>query len=151
VSLPTGNQEKALGLGGAGVQVNLPFSKTLGPNFVSHLNAGATYFAHAPAAGDASTSLRQANLGQSLVWLARPTFNVLLEAVWTRTETRSSSGIEREDNALLVPGVRWAYNLPGDLQIVPGIGFPVGIGPSHGTRQLFLYLSFEHPFAATAK
>jgi hypothetical protein len=39
----------------------------------------------------------------------------------------------------------------GGLQIVPGIGVPIGIGTSNGTRQLFLYLSLEHPFTATAK
>jgi len=39
-----------------------------------------------------------------------------------------------------------AYNFENGLQIVPGIGVPIGIGPSSGEKGIFLYLSFEHPF-----
>jgi hypothetical protein len=46
----------------------------------------------------------------------------------------------------LSPGIRWAYNFKNGLQIVPGIGVPIGIGPSLGEKGVFLYLSFEHPF-----
>ena len=31
-------------------------------------------------------------------------------------------------------------------EIVPGLAVPIGIGPSRGDRQVFFYLSFEHPF-----
>jgi hypothetical protein len=34
---------------------------------------------------------------------------------------------------------------------VPGIAYPIGVGASHGTHQIFLYLSFEHPFTAAAR
>jgi hypothetical protein len=30
--------------------------------------------------------------------------------------------------------------------VVPGLAWPIGIGPSGGTDYLFVYLSFEHPF-----
>jgi hypothetical protein len=43
------------------------------------------------------------------------------------------------------PGIRWAWNFPTGLQVVPGIAVPIGVGPSRGDRALFLYLSFEHP------
>mgnify|MGYP003416988619 CR=1 FL=1 len=33
-----------------------------------------------------------------------------------------------------------------DLQIVPGISVPIGIGPSRGETAIFFYLSLEHPF-----
>jgi len=29
---------------------------------------------------------------------------------------------------------------------VPGIGVVIGLGPSRGERELFLYFSVEHPF-----
>jgi len=29
---------------------------------------------------------------------------------------------------------------------VPGIAFPIGVGPSAGDDAVLLYLSFEHPF-----
>lgn len=148
-SFPTGNHEKGLGLGGTGLQVDLPVSRTLGRSFVSHTNAGASWFSHAPGAGDASTSLHNVFLGQSFIWLARSRFNLLVETVWTRTTTESDAGRGVQESAFIVPGFRWGYDVRGGLQIVPGIGVPIGIGSSSGTRQIFLYLSFEHPFAAT--
>jgi hypothetical protein len=42
--------------------------------------------------------------------------------------------------------LRFAIDFPSGLQIVPGLSFPIGMGPSQGDYGLFLYLSFEHPF-----
>ena len=72
-----------------------------------------------------------------MIYLAHPRFNLMLETLWTGGQSHS---------LLLSPGVRWAYNFPSGLQIVPGIAFPLGVGPSSGERGVFLYLSFEHPF-----
>jgi hypothetical protein len=148
VSLPTGDEERSFGLGGTGVQINLPLSKTLGSAVVSHTNAGSTWFARAPGAGDASASLRAANLGQSVIWLVAPRFNVMLESAWTRTTVRSDRGQSTSETAFVIPGIRWAYDFTSGLQVVPGIAFPIGVGASRGTKQLFLYLSLEHPFRA---
>jgi hypothetical protein len=49
------------------------------------------------------------------------------------------------------PGIRWAFNFKSGLQIVPGLGVPVGIASSAGDRGIFLYLSFEHPFSKLAE
>jgi hypothetical protein len=49
------------------------------------------------------------------------------------------------------PGFRWAHNFESGLQIVPGIAFPVEVGNAgRGNWGIFLYLSFEHPFAKRA-
>lgn len=149
VSLPTGDETKGFGLGGTGIQVNFPLSKTLGSAVVSHTNAGGTWYAKAPGAGDASTSLRAANLGQSVIWLVTPRFNVMLESTWTRTTARSDGGETTSETAFVIPGIRWAYDFENGLQVVPGIAFPIGVGASNGTKQLFLYLSLEHPFRST--
>ncbi len=53
---------------------------------------------------------------------------------------------EWSGTTMISPGVRWAYNLKNDLQIVPGVAVPLGVGASAGERGIFLYLSFEHPF-----
>ncbi len=150
-SFPTGDHQKGLGLGGSGVQVNLPVSKTLGRSFVSHTNAGVSWYSHAPGAGDASTSLRNVFLGQSFIWLARSRFNLLVETVWTRATTESDAGTGVHESVFIIPGIRWGYDARGGLQIVPGIGVPIGVGSSNGSRQLFLYLSLEHPFTTAAK
>lgn len=149
VSLPTGDETKGFGLGGVGIQVNLPVSKMLGSSLVSHTNAGGTWFPKAPGAGDESTRLDAVNLGQSLIWLVTPRFNVMLESVWTRTTTRSDFGTSDSETAFVIPGIRWAHDFKSGLQVVPGIAFPIGVGASEGTRQLFLYLSLEHPFRST--
>jgi hypothetical protein len=119
VLLPTGDGSETAW------QFNLPLSVELNDRFVAHSNAGATF----------TGSERTVSLGQSLVWLAAPRVNVLVEAVW-----------DDEENFLVSPGIRWAYNLDSGLQIVPGVAVPIGVGPSAGERGVFLYLSFEHAY-----
>ena len=127
--LPTGSEVRGLGSGAWGAQLNLPVSVTLGSSLVSHWNAGVG------AVPDVTTY----NLGTSLIWLVHPAFNVMFEVAWTDQTTGTHS-------VVLNPGIRWAHNFRSGLQIVPGIAFPVGVGPSRGERAAFLYLSFEHRF-----
>jgi hypothetical protein len=112
-----------------GVQFAVPVSVRLTDALVGHLNGGVT---------ETTRVTTLYNVGGSLVWLARPTFNVLCELVWAEEEGSSA--------LLLNPGIRWAHNFPSGLQIVPGMAFTYGLGPSKGVRAAFLYLSFEHPF-----
>ena len=145
--LPTGRARSDLGAGALGVQVNLPASVVVGRQVVTHWNAGGTLTPSAQnAVGDKATTVAY-NLGASVVWLARPTFNALVEIVWTRRE--AVTGADRtaaSDGLSISPGIRWAHNFSNGLQIVPGIAFPIGVGPSAGDDALLLYLSFEHPF-----
>jgi hypothetical protein len=86
------------------------------------------------------------NLGQSFVWLPATRFNAMLETVWNSTEYVLGPGTtSRRQNIFISPGVRWAYNFNNGLQIVPGVGLPIGVGPSSRDRGVILYLSFEHP------
>lgn len=147
VVLPTGNEERGFGAGAPGLQVNLPVSVTLGSALVTHWNAGAT---HTPSARD-GTGARAAvtgwNVGGSVIWLVRPAVNLLLEMAWGRTEAVVGPGQTAARETWVVnPGIRWAHDFRNGLQIVPGVAFPIGIGPSAGERALLLYLSLEHPF-----
>jgi hypothetical protein len=128
ILLPTGNKATGNGAGTAGVQVNLPLSVFVTQGLVTHWNAGAT-------AIDGVTY----NLGASAIWLLRPRINLLVETVW-------SGAPGRDSDWRVMPGVRWAHNFPSGLQIVPGVGYVIGLGPSRGDDALFFYLSFEHPF-----
>ena len=146
--LPTGDERRGRGVGGAGVQVNLPISVAHSSRFVTHWNAGATF---TPSArndiGDEATT-RGYNLGGSMIWLAHSALNAMLEVVWARNEAVSGPSERVSYRSFYIsPGVRGAIDFPSGLQIVPGIAVPIGIGPSRGDRQLFLYLSFEHPFS----
>ena len=144
--LPTGSTRKGTGIGGAGLQMNLPLSVRVNPALVTHWNVGAsTTRARSPLG--ARGTVRSVSAGASAIWLAAPTLNLMLETVWDRTEALDDTGLRAaEDHFVILPGLRGAINLPRDLQIVPGIGVPIGAGPSRGERDVFLYLSFEHPF-----
>ena len=123
--LPTGSASEGRGSGRIGLQLNLPVSWELTPALVTHWNAGATVMG-------SSTDL---HLAASAVWRVRRAVNVLLEALWLEP-----------DGVYLNPGVRWAHDLAGGLQVVPGLAYTVAVGPDAGRDALFLYLSLEHPF-----
>ena len=145
VLLPTGNANSGRGMGGAGVQLNLPVSFQLSRHFVTHWNAGATWVPHAQGTAGQSAGVLGTNLGQSIIWLATNRFNSLVETVWTSTPQVVAPGVTAPQHDLYVsPGVRWAYNLPSGLQIVPGVGVPFGFGTNAGKTGVIMYLSFEH-------
>jgi len=149
VVIPTGSTRKGTGLGGPGLQLNLPVSTQLSRTIVTHWNAGAT-ITRANEDGTRST-LRSLTAAASAIWLIAPNFNLMLESAWDRTEALGDANSRITGNHfVLLPGVRAAINLKGGMQIVPGFGVPIGIGPSRGQRDLFLYLSVEHPFRRVA-
>ena len=152
VLVPAGDSRLGRGYGGAGIQVNLPLSVVLNPHWVTHWNVGTTVIPSARnAAGQRAPAIGY-NLGQSTIWLAHPRFNVMLETVWSGAEAVTGPNATQRSHSFLVsPGIRWAYNLPHGLQIVPGIAVPLGVGPSRGERGIFLYLSFEHPYTKTER
>jgi hypothetical protein len=81
------------------------------------------------------------------VWLFRPSFNFLLETVLEDDGTFLADGrVVNRTGWVLNPGVRWAFDLAGDLQIVPGVAYTIGLGEGPDENALFVYLSFEHPF-----
>ena len=145
--LPTGSVADGRGAGGLGVQTSLPVSLVLSKNLVSHWNAGVTVVPHAQDASRDRASATGYNLGQSFIWLTNPRFNVMLETVFANSQfVVAPAKTEWSRSLFLSPGIRWAYNFKNGLQIVPGIGVPIGVGPSSGEKGVFLYLSFEHPF-----
>jgi hypothetical protein len=144
--LPTGNDQSGRGTGALGFQANLPLTIVPEPRFAFHANAGVTLTpsARSPSGGEATTFDR--NVGGSLVWLIRPSVNLLLEAVWLSEEEVVGEGLsQREETTLLNPGIRAAFDI-GALQIVPGLSYTVALSPDSAEDGVFLYLSFEHPF-----
>jgi hypothetical protein len=145
VLLPTGEWQQERGNGTVGFQFNLPVSARVGKRLVTHWNAGATMIPGAPAAGGASNTIWTVGAGASTIYEVRHDFNVLVEVSWVRTS--DIFGPDEDIEELFInPGVRWAHTFASGLQIVPGIGVPIGVGPSQGTTAVFLYLSFEHAF-----
>jgi hypothetical protein len=144
--LPTGDEERGLGAGGAGVQLNVASSTVLAEGLVAHTNLGGTYTRSARNERGDEASVVGINAGQSFIWNVTPTFNVMLETVWLQAETVvGPDRTERTNSFFVSPGIRWAHNLPTGLQIVPGVAFPLGVGSSRHERSVLLYLSLEHP------
>lgn len=147
VSLPTGDQEEGQGAEAAGVEVNLPLSVVLGERLVGHWNLGGSLTPGAKAADGTEADTGGVFLGQGLIWLARPRLNLLLEALWERSEAVAGPDRTlREESFFVSPGIRFAQDFASGLQIVYGLAAPIGVGESDGERSVLLYLSFEHPF-----
>lgn len=147
--LPTGEYRRGLGAGGAGAQVNLPVSIELPLGLVSHSNAGVIWTPHARAAGGGHGAVGGYTLAQSVVWLAHRRVNLLAEGVWSRFQALEAGRPRWHESAVVSPGVRAAIDFPSGLQVVPGVGVPLGVGSRRRERSVFLYLSLEHRFART--
>jgi hypothetical protein len=145
--LASGDSGAGRGLGGTSLQVNLPSSIVLAPRLVMHLNAGGTVTPSARNEQEEEAAVTGFNLGQSFVWLAHARLNVLLETLWSgQGSVVAEDQTSFEHSLFLSPAVRWSHDFNSGLQIVPGVGFAIGAGPSSGESALLVYLSFEHPF-----
>ena len=152
VFFPTGSYAKSLGAGSVGVQLGVPVSVVLSDRFVVHGNAGVLWTPQAKDPQGDHAALVVPYAGASVVFLAQPTWNALVEGLWVRTESVSGEGsVTIRETALISPGVRYAWNFKSGLQIVAGLGFPIGVGPSRGQYSVLAYLSFEHPMWDASK
>ena len=146
ILVPTGSSGRGLGSGSVGFQGLVPLSAVLSPSVVTHWNLGATWLPQAKNPAGQKASTVSYTFGESFIWLAFPTLNFMLETLYTSTQSVGDSGDrERRQDLVVSPGIRFAINAKGGLQIVTGVAVPLGVGPSHGQRSILLYLSFEHP------
>jgi len=143
--LPSGNANRGFGDDTLGLQANLPFSTALGDRWFAHLNAGLTWL---PNSGPAPRRvLQNYSAAASLIYCPRDDFHLLLECAGNWNEGLNPAGrVTRPLSALVSPGVRKAFNLAGDRQLVVGIAAPIGVTRSAPDYGVFLYLSFEHFF-----
>lgn len=147
--LPTGDFRKDFGRGNPGLQTNLPVSLTLSEKFVTHWNAGLTFVPNARGPEGGTVHAVDFNAGASIIFLLQESFNLMFETVYNSSTpvTPDGAGV-REHSLFLNPGFRFALNFENGLQVVPGLSFPIGVGPSQGEYGILFYLSFEHPFTA---
>lgn len=145
--LPTGRHQAGRGAGGLGWQVALPMNLALSSRFTAVLNAGATWTPRARNARDDQAATAGVALAGSGIWSVHPRLNLLVEGVWGRAEEVAGPDRTRaRSEAWLNPGVRWSFNGAGGWQVVPGIAYTIGVGPSRGEEAVFVYLSIEHAF-----
>ena len=145
--LPTGDARRERGTSSLGVQMNLPVSWGWHRTLVTHWNVGGTWIPAAEAPSGGRVATRGLSAAASAIWLVRREVNLMLEAAWARVELPMGADTRvTEESAWLSPGVRAAIDFSSGLQIVPGLAFPIGIGPTDGARRVLFYLSFEHGF-----
>jgi len=140
--LPSGDREKETGNESLGTQLNLPFSKIVSDRVTLHANAGLTSYFDVD--GRRPTSY---NLGGSVVLALTRETNLLFETVGEWTESVDAArDIERQFTLTMSPGVRHAFNLPNDKQVVVGAGAPISFSNGSVDYGAFFYLSLEHKF-----
>ncbi len=162
---PSGDEDRGLGTGVLGYQFNLPISKTLTDHLYLNLNAGLTFF---PDTGFEFSNGRRPherdllhfNLGASVIYALTEDVHLMLEAAGNfNQELEEFSTTEggrlrvkrpRSNEVVISPGIRWATNLPDDLQLVSGLAFPIGVSDDAMDYGVFLYFSIEHPFVRSA-
>jgi hypothetical protein len=140
--VPTGDRGKGTGTDSVGYQLNLPFSKILSERVTGHFNAGHTAFVDVE-----NHNPKSFNLGASVIYAVTRETNVMLEATVEWNEEVANGVIEKERAVTLSPGLRHAFNLEGDAQLVVGIGAPVTFTSPRVEYGVLLYLSYEHKFA----
>jgi hypothetical protein len=148
--LPTGNTSMNLGNGVLGIQGCIPLSKRWSNELISHFNIGAIVLPNVEGTTERGTAVHQTLLsyfaGTSGIWLLSSNFNLMCEVLYSHNSEIDESGTVVYSNQTIVsPGFRFAINL-GDLQIVPGLAFPVVFESGRSTMNVYAYLSFEHPY-----
>jgi hypothetical protein len=144
--LPTGRASDGLGVGTAGWEINLPFSKQV-RDFYFHWNGGVT---HLPSVEDGSATFNVVipRVAASAIWRAKPMFNLMLESVFTWPEEIEDASTERVRFTTVVPGFRTGWNI-GEAQAIAGLGVPVTFGRGTADTGVFGYFSYELPFMRT--
>ena len=145
--VPTGDYKKSHGAGTVGYQVNLPLSVELSDQVVTHWNLGATLTPDAREPGGSRANTTAYNYGASVIYLATPRFNLMLEAAGAHLQAVQPGGGKSGSESLIInPGGRYAFNFASGLQIVAGLAVPMEVRATPHTKGIYLYLSFEHPF-----
>ena len=151
--LPTGDKDDGFGTGVLGYEFNLPFSKIVSERWTVHFNAGMSVFPNA----HQSNHLPNYNIGVSAIYAVTNDFNLMLETLAGWNEDIAvgvfafDETLERSTTAIISPGVRYAFNLPNDAQLVIGAALPVGLTSDSPDWGMFFYCSLEHPFLSPGK
>jgi hypothetical protein len=152
--LPSGSRTRGTGNGVVGYQWSLPFSKRVSSRFAAHANFGLTYLpkVQAPTAGSGDRlspkrSLLSPNVGASAIFALSSRLHALVEWTGNFEETLDEHGRrDRAFKAVLSPGIRAALVNKEGLQVVWGVGAPIGVTRSADDHDFLLYLSVEHRF-----
>jgi hypothetical protein len=142
IAVPTGDWKRGHGRGAVGAEVAMPVSYVVSPLLTTHFNISAGVTPRSRVNSIHRATVSDFSVGGSAIVTALSNLHFLVEGVF------ANERVDGEDtqSAVISPGIRGALNFESGLQIVPGVAFPIGVGPSSGEKGVFFYLSFEHPF-----
>jgi hypothetical protein len=87
------------------------------------------------------------NLGGSAIYAVTRDTNLMFETLGEWDESvNTTGGMDRDFTLTILPGIRHAFNLPDDAQLVVGVGAPISFSHGQTDYGVFLYLSLEHKF-----
>lgn len=143
--VPAGDGSKLGGNGGWGLEAMLPVSWEAGTRLTLHGNLGAAWRPRAENGVGQRATTFEPKAGVSAVVFVTPHLNLLAESVWIREQ-----GVVAADQTAsatvhaVTLGARMGFDLPGDVQVVPGLAWMPAVDDVP-TRS-FVYLSIEHGF-----
>lgn len=149
VVIPTGSINEGSGTGSYGFEFMQAASLTVRDNFMAHFNFG---FSVRPGMRSEVSDKRRTSsaftAGSSIVYLWRDNFNFLLEGLLESGQDINPDGSKRPSTTFtLNPGMRFGWDFEWkDMQVVPGLSFPVELLNSPTEAGVLFYLSFEPKF-----
>ncbi|MFN8791609.1 MAG: transporter [Bdellovibrionales bacterium] len=142
--LPTGDHKKGLGLGATGVRFLIPVTIPIAPQWIAHVNAGYLFHADAKNAASQKSDIHGTISAGSLIYRTSDVFDLMLEYYSETGEEVIGAGETQGTREIwLNPGFRYAVNF-ADFQLVTGLAYLNGVGPTAGQTGFSFYLSFEH-------
>lgn len=143
VEVPSGDYKKGFGTGAAGYEGSMVTSVKLSDKWVQHWNLGAGISPDAKnTTGDKADNSKYF-WGFSQIYLFQDNLNFMLEVAGSVEEETTGPKMTSWGQEIVVsPSIRYAIDYK-DWQYVPGIAFPIGVGPNAGANETLLYLSIE--------
>ncbi len=136
-------------------RVGIPISSELSQRLAFHLNGSIESYGYTqsgvsgafPSQLGMSYSAYVPELGGSLVYQIKPTLDILVECIYSKTIKIFTEDItETTVEAVISPGFRHAWNFSSGAQMVGGFGLPIGLTDDVPDVSGLFYLSFEHSF-----
>ena len=143
VTVPTGDYKKSYGSGATGYEGSVMASIKLSDKWIQHWNLGAGITPDAKnILGDKADNSKYF-WAFSQVYMFKDNLNFMLEVAGSVDEETTGPKTTAYGQEIVVsPSVRYAIDY-NDWQIVPGLAFPIGMGPNAGQNQTLVYLSIE--------
>lgn len=143
--VPTGSVKQKTSNGVYGFEFMQAATIIFSDRWANHWNLGMNLYPRAKFTDTTKrTTLTEVKAGTSWVYFFKDDLNFMLELFFQTSQTLVDDKQETSFAFILSPGVRFgkSYNWK-EMEVVPGIGFPVQFEESETDLGMLVYLSFE--------